>query len=246
MTRPCGSQPSAPMTDCRASCPGAPDLSESGGPRPIAALWGEPEPGRPAQNRLARACIHRGAVRREESCPTCRGRVHLKVFDCFVYGECTVGKALAEVACCHVCPTYDPGPAPQGPTTTKADWQRFSPSSVNRHLVFVPARTLRAEIQSGEIPWPVRSRSARFSLWFPPTPQTHPPTQATRCTARTRARAAAVATVASRTCPTRRAAPSAAPSRSATAPASSCCKRRTCTPTASACRGGTRAPSPMA
>jgi hypothetical protein len=53
---------------------------------------------------------------RQESCPSCRGHVRLKVFACVVHGECTIGKAIAGLACCACCPDYDPGtPARQPP-----------------------------------------------------------------------------------------------------------------------------------
>lgn len=33
-------------------------------------------------------------------CPTCNGKVHLKLFACAVHGQCTTGKRVAGVACC--------------------------------------------------------------------------------------------------------------------------------------------------
>jgi hypothetical protein len=42
-------------------------------------------------------------------CPTCRGKVEVKIFACPIHGECTLTKALKEVACCKKCPDYQGG-----------------------------------------------------------------------------------------------------------------------------------------
>jgi hypothetical protein len=77
------------------------------------ALWdgGGPDAGR------IRPCVHRGEVRREQQCPTCRGSVRLKVFACALHGECTIARALGGLACCATCPDYDAGPPADQPQT---------------------------------------------------------------------------------------------------------------------------------
>ncbi len=50
--------------------------------------------------------MHRGAEVRRAKCGRCGDRVTLKVFACEVYGECTVGQRVADVAgCCQGCPS---------------------------------------------------------------------------------------------------------------------------------------------
>lgn len=49
-------------------------------------------------------CVHLGAaLGTTVSCPSCRGRVELKLFGCSRFGKCTLAKAVAdkEVACCN-------------------------------------------------------------------------------------------------------------------------------------------------
>ena len=58
----------------------------------------------PAPSRLA--CRHLGEVVRQEECPTCTGRVRIKVFTCALHQACTAHKALTNVACCADCPDY--------------------------------------------------------------------------------------------------------------------------------------------
>lgn len=53
------------------------------------------------------ACRHRGLARRTAVCPTCRGHVELHVFACAVHGECTLGKILADLACCARCGDFE-------------------------------------------------------------------------------------------------------------------------------------------
>jgi hypothetical protein len=75
-------------------------------------LWGEPQAGTLTPDRLSQPCIHRGAaVLRQELCPSCRGRVSLKVFACSVHGECTIAKPLGKLACCALCADYQSQPA---------------------------------------------------------------------------------------------------------------------------------------
>jgi hypothetical protein len=53
-------------------------------------------------------CTHLGvATGARVACPTCAGRVELRLFHCAVYGECTTGKAAPGVACCQGCPDYE-------------------------------------------------------------------------------------------------------------------------------------------
>jgi hypothetical protein len=44
------------------------------------------------------------------ACPTCRGRVMLKVFACAVHGRCTLAANGGAMAACP-CPQYEPSPA---------------------------------------------------------------------------------------------------------------------------------------
>lgn len=54
-------------------------------------------------------CVHRGEPTGEiVTCPTCTGRVSLKVFACAVHQKCTPGKQVPGVACCQMCPDYSP------------------------------------------------------------------------------------------------------------------------------------------
>ena len=39
-------------------------------------------------------------------CPTCNGKVRLKLFACAAHGQCTTGKRVAGVACCVGCGEY--------------------------------------------------------------------------------------------------------------------------------------------
>lgn len=48
-------------------------------------------------------CTHIGDTLRTVDCPTCSGRVKVKVFACSVHGECTLGKSVDGVACCLGC-----------------------------------------------------------------------------------------------------------------------------------------------
>lgn len=64
-------------------------------------------------------CAHLGEVTGETvQCPSCRGTVLLKLFECGVYGQCTLKKDIEGVACCNgtkdrsgrqqSCPSYSP------------------------------------------------------------------------------------------------------------------------------------------
>jgi hypothetical protein len=112
MPRPCGHNPPADPRECRV-CFWCADASPAG--RAYRELWGEPEPGAAPGPARTSACVHRGAQAREQACPSCRGHVRLKVFACAVHGECTVGKALAGLACCATCPDFAAGSPRQEP-----------------------------------------------------------------------------------------------------------------------------------
>ena len=45
-------------------------------------------------------------------CPTCAGRVQIKVLGCAVHGRCTVSRSLDGIACCAACPEYQPADEP--------------------------------------------------------------------------------------------------------------------------------------
>ena len=65
------------------------------------ALWD------PAACGLARSpCRHRSAAIDLVECPTCQGRIRLKVFACAVHGQCTSDTALPTIGCCKRCPDY--------------------------------------------------------------------------------------------------------------------------------------------
>lgn len=51
-------------------------------------------------------CQFRGELVDEIECPSCRGTVMLKVFDCAQHERCTVGKPIGEMACCVTCEKY--------------------------------------------------------------------------------------------------------------------------------------------
>jgi hypothetical protein len=51
-------------------------------------------------------CRHQGAEVRQETCPSCRGHVRIKVFACQRHGECTSVRAVPGVACCLFCGDY--------------------------------------------------------------------------------------------------------------------------------------------
>ena len=51
-------------------------------------------------------CRNLGEPARVQECPTCNGKVLLRVFACAVHNECTPAKRLEGVACCEGCPDY--------------------------------------------------------------------------------------------------------------------------------------------
>lgn len=63
------------------------------------------------KKRLARIvslepCIHLGEETGRIECPSCSGTVRVKTFACEIHGECTLSKALNELACCAGCAEY--------------------------------------------------------------------------------------------------------------------------------------------
>lgn len=51
-------------------------------------------------------CRFRGSELRLQECPTCCGKVRVKVFACESHGECTLAKAIEGVSCCQGCQQY--------------------------------------------------------------------------------------------------------------------------------------------
>lgn len=51
-------------------------------------------------------CVYRGKQIGFAHCPSCRGSVRLKVFECDVHGACTVGRSVPGIRCCSECDDY--------------------------------------------------------------------------------------------------------------------------------------------
>ena len=58
-------------------------------------------------------------------CPTCAGRVKVKLFGCSLHGKCSVEKPLPNTPCCRVCPDW-----------REPDGQQRFPPVITRHLHF--------------------------------------------------------------------------------------------------------------
>jgi hypothetical protein len=76
-------------------------------------MWEEGRgPGQPTAGKwrtvVEAKCRHRGDIVRTEECPTCAGRVQLKVFSCQLHTECTLLKVINGLACCALCDDYTP------------------------------------------------------------------------------------------------------------------------------------------
>ena len=91
----------------------------------IYKLWEEGRgPGQPTAGKwrtvVEAKCSHRGDIVRTQECPTCAGRVQLKVFSCELHTECTLVKVIDGMACCAMCDDYTPTRAPEtgAPVTT--------------------------------------------------------------------------------------------------------------------------------
>ncbi len=48
-------------------------------------------------------CKHMGAAVGKERCPTCRGDVQVKVFECALHKRCTYAKKVPRITCCGQC-----------------------------------------------------------------------------------------------------------------------------------------------
>jgi hypothetical protein len=62
----------------------------------------------PQQQPVAGNCQHLGEVSRLQECPTCTGKVQVKIFTCAVYDECSLAKPLPGIQTCANCPRYKP------------------------------------------------------------------------------------------------------------------------------------------
>lgn len=69
-------------------------------------------------------CDHRKEESRLVDCPSCRGSVKVKVFQCDKHGECTVGKDIPGL---HVCDGNQCVPAPK--TSPPVPVRRGSPTT---------------------------------------------------------------------------------------------------------------------
>lgn len=64
-------------------------------------------PGQCASPPRAEPCRHLGETVSEEPCPTCKGAVRVKVFECALHGKCTKALQISSLACCQACRDYD-------------------------------------------------------------------------------------------------------------------------------------------
>lgn len=72
---------------------------------------GAPAPA-PAPKVPREPCVYLGPTTGSTiDCPTCAGKVSLKLYACAVHGSCTLGKAVGATACCADCHDYRPRPA---------------------------------------------------------------------------------------------------------------------------------------
>lgn len=55
----------------------------------------------------AKPCLHLRAEVRQEVCTTCKGTTQVKVFECDLHDECTIGRQLPCISCCTRCKDYD-------------------------------------------------------------------------------------------------------------------------------------------
>lgn len=54
-------------------------------------------------------CVHLGESTGEtQECPSCAGKVMVKLFHCSIYNECTIYKNIEGKACCNNCKDYKP------------------------------------------------------------------------------------------------------------------------------------------
>lgn len=61
-------------------------------------------------------CVYRGPELRRDACPSCAGHVEIKVFGCYLHGECAIGKTPDGVRSCQACRDYrSPDKVPYNP-----------------------------------------------------------------------------------------------------------------------------------
>lgn len=101
------------------------------------------EPIEPQPKRVSLDCIHRGRELRSELCPSCRGKVKVKVFGCALHKECTLAKAIDGAKLCSGCPDKAEG---QAESIIRIDPHLLTPASAhfNCSLIEWGGRTLLA------------------------------------------------------------------------------------------------------
>lgn len=69
-----------------------------------------PAPAMPAFTALRNTrtpCRYLGPELRQVDCPSCGGRVRIKIFACEVFGECSLGKLIPRTKACDGCQKYE-------------------------------------------------------------------------------------------------------------------------------------------
>ena len=96
---------------------------------------------------VASGCLHLGAELRRVECPTCSGRVQVKVFGCELHGECTIEKTIDGVACCAGCGDYRGASGPQDiADRTSRLWRlSFAPDAPTRYRSYFMVDSLEVE-----------------------------------------------------------------------------------------------------
>jgi hypothetical protein len=64
-------------------------------------------------------CVHLGRITGSVECDSCAGRVHLKVFQCGLHGQCTIARDIPGFTNCSQCSDYQAEEVDNG--TTPAD-----------------------------------------------------------------------------------------------------------------------------
>jgi FkbM family methyltransferase len=62
----------------------------------------------PVINPIKHPCVHLGKSTGSQVCPSCAGHVEIKIFECGVYGECTLGQSIGKACCSNNCQSYTP------------------------------------------------------------------------------------------------------------------------------------------
>lgn len=90
---------------CSGRCPPERPCPEGAGDK-IRAIWDAgPQPIKPRKSDLP--CAHLGEANGQKvECPTCQGKVQIKLVACSVFGQCSTTKKLDGIACCAGCPEY--------------------------------------------------------------------------------------------------------------------------------------------